>query len=627
VLVLGVAFVLAGNSAAMLAYRLLSDGVMAIAWGLALVGIGWAVALKFDVPPLLRWATAFGVGFGVVSLLLLGLGLAGWLNAAAGWGLISVGLSLGAFWLVRARRRKPAATGPGSPWRWLWIVAVPFLGIGIAQAVVPPGLLWQDEPAGYDVCEYHLQVPREWFEARRVMPLRHNVFSYMPMNAELHDLLAMHLRGGPWAGMYLAQFMHLLTMAMAVVAVAGAAEAVGRRPWAGPLAGAAMSSVPWVTALAPMAYNEGALMLLAALAVGWVLLARDWRGWAMAGAIAGFACGVKLTAGPMLVGGVIIAWAGTSLVAALRRRQVEAAPDEREAEAARPPWRVVAIFAATALVTFAPWMIRNQVWAGNPVFPEAMSTLGRAHFDDVQVERWRRAHSAAEADRPVTRRLLALWERFLGDWRYGYLFLPLALIALNYGRGCQARFLRALFILQAVIWIGFTHLQGRFLILTIPIGAIAVGVRREHNWAPIAAGLIGVVAIVGLAASLGRHYRLVAELARTEAMGIEQVRWFVEPRIGVELEKLPADRPVVLVGEAQAFFYQLPMSRLRYRTVFDVPGAPDADWLAAWGGATPGQTVIVFPGELRRFTRTYSGVPAPSLPELERMGKPFVLTR
>ena len=33
-------------------------------------------------------------------------------------------------------------------------------------------------------------------------------FSYFPFGVEMHYLLAMHLAGGPWRGMYLAQLMH-----------------------------------------------------------------------------------------------------------------------------------------------------------------------------------------------------------------------------------------------------------------------------------------------------------------------------------------------------------------------------------------------------------------------------------
>src|SRR5205085_1012775 len=197
---------------------------------------------------------------------------------AVAWIILLLGIALAA-WAVssafKSRRSSGGQAGPCAPnhWRWLWVVLMPFLGLALVAAIAPPGLLWQDEPAAYDVTEYHLQVPREWYEAGRITGLHHNAFSYLPMNAELYDLLAMHLRGGPWAGMYLAQFIHVATMALAVLAVAGAAQALSGRPWAAPLAGAAMAATPWLTSLAPIAYNEGALMLFAALAVGWAMLA------------------------------------------------------------------------------------------------------------------------------------------------------------------------------------------------------------------------------------------------------------------------------------------------------------------------------------------------------------------
>src|SRR5205823_9322486 len=102
---------------------------------------------------------------------------------------------------------------------WLWLLVVPFFAIAVVGALMPPGVLWKDEPHYYDVIEYHLQVPREWYEAGRIVPLHHNVFSFFPFNVEMHYLLAMHLRGGPWAGMYLAQFMHGAFIFLTVLAV------------------------------------------------------------------------------------------------------------------------------------------------------------------------------------------------------------------------------------------------------------------------------------------------------------------------------------------------------------------------------------------------------------------------
>ena len=39
--------------------------------------------------------------------------------------------------------------------------------------------------------------------------------------------------------------------------------------------------------------------------------------------------------------------------------------------------------------------------------------------------------------------------------------------------------------------------------------------------------------------------------------------------------ELPKTGTIYLIGDARAFVYPIPMSRLRYRTVFDVKDAPD----------------------------------------------------
>jgi hypothetical protein len=184
-------------------------------------------------------------------------------------------------------------------------------------------------------------------------------------------------------------------------------------------------------------------------------------------------------------------------------------------------------------------------------------------------------------------------------------------------------------VVQLVVWVGFTHLQGRFLVLLIPAGAIAIGTCGARRWPTVAVVGVAIIALVSLFVNGSRHNDKrpgVAALADAGALGVEDLKWLVEGQLGVDLEKLPADRPVVLVGEAQAFFYQLPMARLRYRTVFDVPGVKDEEWLRAWTGGEAG-TVSVFPGELGRFRRTYFGVPTPAPEELQRWGKPFVMTR
>jgi hypothetical protein len=69
------------------------------------------------------------------------------------------------------------------------------------------------------------------------------------------------------------------------------------------------------------------------------------------------------------------------------------------------------------------------------------------------------------------------------------------------------------------------------------------------------------------------------------------------------------------VGDANAFwFYQIPMTRLRYRTIFDVD-TTNRGVIEAWAGppqSRGGAWMLIDPDELERFEKTYQ--PLPPLP-------------
>ena len=71
-------------------------------------------------------------------------------------------------------------------------------------------------------------------------------------------------------------------------------------------------------------------------------------------------------------------------------------------------------------------------------------------------------------------------------------------------------------------------------------------------------------------------------------------------------------REIVLVGDAEAFFYLVPMRLLHYKTVFDVP-AGETDPLHAWGGTKADSLLIINTEEIDRLHRTYWDMPG--LPE------------
>ena len=628
----------AGQSWPVVLYQLLSDGALLILWLAAAAGWGSLLRIPFAkldpeaTPGVLRLVTCAALGLGVMSLATLGLGLGGWLNPGTAWAMVGAGLVVaGAMtWrsgvFPRDDAGKPLRKWLDAPagWDWLWLAVLPLLAIALVGACVPPGMLWHpDEPHGYDVVEYHFQIPREWYEAGRIEPLRHNVFSYFPFNVEMHYLLAMHLRGGPWKGMYLAQLMHVGYVALSVLAVYGIARASApdatanhagdpsssrkaeaphfpdpQEPHSARAPIAALAAcVPWLALLAPVGYNEGGLLLYGALAAGGVLRALDatpraaLARFTLAGAMAGFACGVKLTAVPLLLLGLPVA---TILIAPKL-------------------WRAILVFIVVGSAAFAPWAARNLAWTGNPVFPEAASLLGRGHFSEVQVERWDRAHSPRPDQQSIGARLAAAGKEILGNWRFGFIAFPLTLLALaaaTIGRWSRATTLLAVMLLVLLaFWLALTHLQGRFFVLAIPITALLVSTVSTGRWWPRA--LAGVVVALVLMSWAMVHAEFTSRLHGAGWVGVvgaQDLSGLNPPGVS----DVPPEATLQLVGEARAFWFQRPMNVLRYRTVFDVDVSGNQSIVEAWSGGSPapGEWLLIDTEELRRFHRTYYRIPA-----------------
>ncbi len=646
-----VAFVLfAGDAWPVALHGLLTDVVLAVVWLLSAKGIGSTLIRPFtaraelgDAPdqsaeksgPLrtsargvvspdapLRHITATAMGIGAIGLLTLFFGLAGVLNRFTAWTMIAVGL----FLLIAPaihRFERGSFECAANAWlradarhAWFWLPAVVTLALACVSAMALPGSLWNSfgDPHGYDVVEYHLQIPREWFERGRIVPLHHNAFSFFPFNVETHYLLAMHLKGGPWAGMYLAQFMHVAFVALTVITVYGAARALGAARSASVVGGSAVAATPWTLLLAPIAYNEGGLLLFGVLATAWTVMAVQrqlvavradqekagntcrhvLKPYALGGVMAGLACGAKLTAVPT----VLVALAAVAFASLLLAR--------------RPFTRALVgplTFFITGLLTFSPWLIRNVCWAGNPVFPEAASILGKGHFTDVQVERWARAHRATPDKQSLVARVKAAGVEIGEDWRYGYVVLPIGLAAgLTTIRRRGSITLLTLFGAMLLFWLGFTHLQSRFFVLSIPVAALLISL-VPWRWWPIA------VAGVLLAPYVMLWSRCAEELQKTP-LAIEDVHELVPLLCGgndAVANQIRSANRISLIGDAKAFWYATPRGGLRYRTVFDVTGGPDTSVIDAWtAGALPGDgndLIIIDAGELDRMAKTYWGIP------------------
>src|SRR6185312_5664161 len=127
----------AGTAWPMAAYRLIVDGGVLVIWLVAVFGFGTWLSRLFLIKAesgesLLMFVSQTALGLGAISLVVLGLGLAGVLNQGVAIALVGVGVVLG---LVRVIREKAAANrirgwfAESAGWEWLGLLAVPFAAV------------------------------------------------------------------------------------------------------------------------------------------------------------------------------------------------------------------------------------------------------------------------------------------------------------------------------------------------------------------------------------------------------------------------------------------------------------------------------------------------------------------
>lgn len=606
-------------------------------------------------PAMYRGVMAVALGLGAYALAMLGLGAVHLLNPP--WIpvlLQAVGAAVGFVptrHFLRSFDRTPF-NAPAGRSEWLLLLAAVPVAVAVIAATFPPGSLWWSEGHGYDVLEYHLQMPREYGWTNSIMPVAHNVYSYLPATVEMLYLLLMQAGkfamgvgandslGHLW-GVFPAQFLHLTLMLLTVAAVGLVPvrmNAAGRA-----LAMVVMLAVPWTIITGSLAYDEWGMMLFGTLALGTALGERSGsltiQQGVLIGLLLGLAVGCKLTAG--------IAFAVPVAVMLLMRGQM----------------KTVVMAALLAGVLYFPWALRAAVASGgNPVFPLAANVLGRDGWTPEQVERFNHGHAALEGERSMAGRVMALvdasvldeqWSpgiHTLNGWRgeastsraawarFGILWLALSVAGVLALIGAQrgaAWMLIAVLAIQVVGWMLLTHLQSRFLLpMVVPLAwgcglgmgdplrgrSVMSGVIRAGVWSVVGvqavcagflllpeASLLGGVQKRGHANSappIGELFSRVINIAAAAETGIPE-------------NSPPPEGKILLVGGATPLFWQ---GDIVYTTVFD--NSPLAEALRTGGPAVAARWLqnqhinyVVFDWpEIDRLRKTY-GFDAAITPE------------
>ena len=525
-----------------------------------------------------EWA-ALGFGLGSTVLggmtLILGrwVGLSPWPVRGALGCLILAGVGL-AIW--QRRRSRGNELIQDQPSRWsvgqgvgFGLVVGPFLLVNGLGAMLPT--------IEFDALEYHLQAPKEYFLDGRVSFLPHNVYASMPAGVEMLTTLAMEIMGDWWLGALAGQELIAWFAPATAILIAGSASRIAGTSWAGWFAALVYLTTPWVCRVANTPYVEGPLCFFHAALV-WALVRPDLVGeaassrpvhWGLVvGLLAGEALAIKY---PGLVSAVVPAALVVGFVS-IRTRS------------ARPTLEFVV---GLGLVV-APWLIKNQVETGNPVYPLGWSVFGGTEWDAAREAQWQAAHGPKPiATGLLGRSILDVLGR--SDWQsplYAAL-VPLAWLGARHRR--MATYLAGFAVYLFATWWLLTHRLDRFWLPMLPSLAILAGLGASSLWASSRGAAVGLVAVllVGVGAN--------ATLCSTELCG--PTAWTADlatvreetardgtPSLARLDEALsPGARPLV-IGQAGTFGLR---HRPVYNTVFNrdtferiVRGKPHSEVIA-----------------------------------------------
>ncbi|MBL8744862.1 MAG: hypothetical protein JNK58_00745 [Phycisphaerae bacterium] len=548
--------------------------------------ITFTLQLSLGLALLLSVSHLMGV-FGLLRIGAAGLVLA-WLPIALGLALLA--------WNTANRLRPSIFIAPAnrSP---VLLAAAPALATLFLAVCVPPGTLWASEARGFDVLSYHLQLPREWLAAGRIQPLEHNAYSWLPSYMEaayMHlGAMASFIARDPFTEADgVATIASQLLHALIAIASAGGAAALAstllirldlhadRRLFASAFTALLFLTTPWVIVTGSLAYNEMTVCLFLAaslIACELASLSPVRRG-VIVGLVVGAACCAKPTA-LFMVGAPVGAW----ILLRTPRRESS---------------RMLAAAASTGLLTLSPWLTRNAIASGNPVFPYLTSYFGDGHWSALEVARWTLGHH--ESAGVFGRLSLFVSDRGVVHEQYWFV-VPFAVAllgpALLWRRSRPMLMpLAVVLMIQVILWLSIGHLQSRFLISTVVpliagVGVFWVGTRAEarsssRKWIAllcwcqsfnVVARLMlseaivedrpaaGFFAASGINAITGESSRAAFDAASAEDQQ-ELKDHFFGPFEWVNLVEASAIRRLYLLGDSTPFYYHVPVL---YHTTWD----------------------------------------------------------
>jgi hypothetical protein len=230
-----------------------------------------------------------------------------------------------------------------------------FIGLILCLASVPP--------VSRDALTHHLRVPQLYIDRGSMVELPEIEFSYYPMNIDMLYLVPLI-----WGNDIIPKYIHFsFALLTTVLLYRYLRKQLGTGyAYFGALF---FLSLPIIVKLSITVYVDLGLIFFSTAAIlqllTWMEDTASKRHLVLAAICYGLALGVKYNG---LVGFIILAGAIPFIV---RYAPAKGGAGARLATGSGRPSSLVAllIFCCVSLAVFSPWMIRNLIWTGNPIYP------------------------------------------------------------------------------------------------------------------------------------------------------------------------------------------------------------------------------------------------------------------
>lgn len=501
-----------------------------------------------EADPIDELLLGFGLTLGGYSLAVLLLGLLGQIT------MLSICISLTPI-LFAALLPQTKITFGGSGTRPGFAESLIFSTIAIL--VVAYAIQAASPPIFYDSLVYHLALPQIYSSSHTISGLAHNVYSGIPQSFEMLSTAAMAVQAEQLCGL----IGWAISLALVALIFQWASREFGRT--AGTVAALLFYSCPMVAL--SIWFGNVEIMWCLYSTLGLYCLRRWFQtsgaGWLwFCGIFAGFACGTKYNALALPV-----------IIAVLLAVQPGASPRKPGATIIRSQL-LVCILAALLL---APWLIKNWILVGNPLFPlfdEFFAEPLRVNWKGLLAD----AHSRSISDLLTLRGLaftfLDLWPptpeetvtNVIGFACLG--LLPLSAVS-AYRGNAVARFLISALLVSWMFWALMSRMP-RFFLFALPLLAIAIAAglstftkdRRE------AALLVGVMIlcipnlalIVKNGLELGGWRVAIGNQDEADYLTRGHAAYFTPYYAAADFvnKSLPATSRLVFVGESRGYYFE-----------------------------------------------------------------------